>query len=149
MIRRSLSGNMNGIVFEPVEPFYGGVISTFDIISDFTKQYDTKITYGFNVAGMKIKCEEKFVNKTKEASLIFTGEGKVLDTKLTFYKEVPINTDIYENYDWMVKNGVLYVTLFEKINENHQFLYISSKKMNKFNDEICVSLESKNDTKRR
>lgn len=108
---------MNEIVFEPVEPFYGGVISTFDIISDFTKQYDTKITYGFNVAGMKIKCEEKFVNKTKEASLIFIGEGKVLDTKLTFYKEVPINTDIYENYDWKVKNGVLYVTLFEKINE--------------------------------
>lgn len=117
MIKRNLSGNMNGIVFEPVEPFYGGVISTFDIISDFTKQYDTKITYGFNVAGMKIKCEEKFVNKTKEASLIFTGEGKVLDTKLTFYKEVPINTNIYENYDWKVKNGVLYVTLFEKINE--------------------------------
>lgn len=92
---------------------------------------------------MKIKCEEKFVNKTKEASLIFTGEGKVLDTKLTFYKEVPINTDIYENYDWKVKNGVLYVTLFEKLTKNHQFLYILSKKMNKFNDEICVSLESK------
>ena len=35
----------------------------------------------------------------------------------TFYKEVPINTNIYENYDWKVKNGVLYVTLFEKINE--------------------------------
>ena len=43
MIRRSLSGNMNEIVFEPVEPFYGGVISTFDIISDFTKQYDTNV----------------------------------------------------------------------------------------------------------
>ena len=57
------------------------------------------------------------VNKTKEASLIFTGEGKVLDTKLTFYKEVPIDTDIYENYEWKVKNGILYVTLFEKFNE--------------------------------
>lgn len=94
-------------------------VSIFDstFTCDFKKQYDTKITYGFNVAGMKIKCEEKFVNKTKEASLIFTGEGKVLDTKLTFYKEVPINTDIYENYDWKVKNGILYVTLLEKINE--------------------------------
>ena len=94
-------------------------VSIFDstLISDFTKQYDTKITYGFNVAGIKIKCEEKFVNKTKEASLIFTGEGKVLDTKLTFYKEIPINTDIYENYEWKVKNGILYVTLLEKINE--------------------------------
>mgnify|MGYP004474646165 CR=1 FL=1 len=94
-------------------------VSIFDstLTSDFAKQYDTKITYGFNVAGMKIKCEEKFVNKTKEASLIFTGEGKVLDTKLTFYKEVPINTDIYENYEWKVKNGILYVTLLEKINE--------------------------------
>lgn len=94
-------------------------ISTLSLnfTSDFTKQYDTKITYGFNVAGMKIKCAEKFVNKTKEASLIFTGEGKVLDTKLTFHKEVPIDANIYENYDWKVKNGILYVTLFEKINE--------------------------------
>ena len=94
-------------------------VSIFDstLTSDFTKQYDTKIIYGFNVAGMKIKCEEKFVNKTKEASLIFTGEGKVLDTKLNFYKEIPINTDIYENYEWKVKNGILYVTLLEKINE--------------------------------
>ena len=104
-MKMSLNENMNG------------VISTFSIISDFTKQYDTKITYAFNVAGMKIKCEEKYVNRTKEAVLIFTGEGKVLDTKLTFYKEVPINTDIYEDYDWKVKNGILYVTLFEKINE--------------------------------
>lgn len=81
------------------------------------KQYDTKIVYAFDVAGMKIKCEEKFVNRTKEASLFFTGEGKILDDELKFYKKVPINTDIYEDYDWKVKNGVLYVTLFEKINE--------------------------------
>lgn len=81
------------------------------------KQYDTKIVYAFDVAGMKIKCEEKFVNRTKESSLKFIGEGKILDDKLEFYKEVPIDTDIYENYDWKVKNGVLYVTLFEKINE--------------------------------
>lgn len=92
-------------------------ISTLSFTSGFTKQYDTKITYGFNVAGMKIKCEEKFVNRTKAALLIFTGEGKILDTKSTFYKEVPIDTNIYEDYDWKVKNGVLYVTLFEKINE--------------------------------
>ena len=105
-------------LFSRLNCAYGNAsISTLSFTSDFTKQYDTKITYGFNVAGMKIKCEEKFVNKTKEASLIFTGEGKVLDTKLTFYKEVPIDTNIYEDYDWKVKNGVLYVTLFEKINE--------------------------------
>lgn len=114
------------------------------------KQYDTKIVYAFDVAGMKIKCEEKFVNRTKETSLKFIGEGKILDDKLEFYKEVPIDTDIYENYDWKVKNGVLYVTLFEKkLTKNHKFLDILSKKMNKFGDEICVSLESKNDTKRR
>lgn len=105
-------------LFSRLNCAYGNAsISTLSLTSDFTKQYDTKITYGFNVAGMKIKCEEKFVNKTKEASLIFTGEGKVLDTKLTFYKEVPIDTNIYENYEWKVKIGVLYVTLFEKINE--------------------------------
>ena len=99
---------------------------------------------------MKIKCEEKFVNKTKEASLIFTGEGKILDVKLNFYKEIPIDTNIYDSYDWEVKNGVLYVTLFEKrITVNPKFLDILSKKMNKFDDEICVSLESKNDIKRR
>lgn len=38
------------------------------------KQYDTKIVYAFDVAGMKIKCEEKFVNRTKETSLKFIGE---------------------------------------------------------------------------
>lgn len=78
MIRKSLSENMNGIVFEPVEPFYGGVISTFDIVSDFAKQYDTKITYGFNVAGMKIKCEEKFVNKTKKLHYFLQEKEKFL-----------------------------------------------------------------------
>lgn len=138
--------------FSRLDCAYGdATISTLSLnfTSDFTKQYDTKITYGFNVAGMKIKCAEKFVNKTKEASLIFTGEGKVLDTKLTFHKEVPIDANIYENYDWKVKNGILYVTLFEKINEKPPILDILSKKMNKFDDEICVSLESKNDTKRR
>ena len=94
-------------------------VSMFDstLACDFKKQYDTKITYAFKVAGMKIKCEEKFVNKTKEASLIFTGKGKILDVELSFYKEVPINTDIYEKYEWKVKNGILYVTLLEKINE--------------------------------
>lgn len=106
--------------FSRLDCAYGdATISTLSLnfTSDFTKQYDTKITYGFNVAGMKIKCEEKFVNKTKEASLVFTGKGKVFDTKLTFYKEVPIDTDIYENYEWKVKNGILYVTLLEKVNE--------------------------------
>ncbi len=104
--------------FSRLDCMYGDAsISTLSFTSDFTKQYDTKIIYGFNVAGMKIKCEEKFVNRTKEASLIFTGEGKVLDAKLTFYKKIPINTDIYEDYDWKVKNGILYVTLLEKINE--------------------------------
>ena len=139
--------------FSRLDCAYGdATISTLSLnfTSDFTKQYGTKITYGFNVAGMKIKCEEKFVNKTKAASLIFTGKGKILDVKLNFYKEIPIDTNIYDSYDWEVKDGVLYVTLFEKrITENPNFLYILSKKMNKFDDEICVSLESKNNTKRR
>lgn len=108
------------------------------------KQYDTKIIYAFNVAGMRIKCKER------PKSLEFTGEGKILDVKLNFYKEIPIDTNIYDSYDWEVKNGVLYVTLFEKrITVNPNFLDILSKKMNKFDDEICVSLESKNDIKRR
>lgn len=108
------------------------------------KQYDTKIIYAFDVAGMKIKC------KDRQKSLEFTGKGKILDVKLNFYKEIPIDANIYDSYDWEVKDGVLYVTLFEKrITENPKFLDILSKKMNKFSDEICVSLESKNDIKRR
>lgn len=108
------------------------------------KQYDTKIIYAFNVAGMRIKCKER------PKSLEFTGKGKILDVKLNFYKEIPIDTNIYDSYDWEVENGVLYVTLFEKrITVNPNFLDILSKKMNKFDDEICVSLESKNNTKRR
>ena len=80
-------------------------------------KYDTKIVYAFAVAGVKIKCKENFINRTKEASLEFTGKGKILDVELDFYKKILIDTNIYENYDWKVKNGVLYVTLFEKINE--------------------------------
>lgn len=37
---------MNGIVFEPVEPFYGGVISTFDIISDLQNNTTLKLHMG-------------------------------------------------------------------------------------------------------
>lgn len=70
---------------------------------------------------MKIKCEEKFVNRTKSMYLIFSGKGKVLNRELTFEETIYIDTDTYDRYDWNIKNGILYVTLYEKINERPDF----------------------------
>lgn len=82
---------------------------------------DNSKTYAYNVAGMKIKCEEEFKNRTKSMYLIFSGKGKVLDKELTFEEKFYVNTDIYDRYDWNIKNGVLYVTLYEKINPRPDF----------------------------
>ena len=86
-----------------------------------TLEKDNSKIYAYNVAGMKIKCEEKFVNRTKAMYLIFSGKGKVLDKELTFGETICVNTDVYNRYDWNIKNGVLYVTLYEKINERPDF----------------------------
>ena len=123
--------------------------NAYAVISDGEKQYEDKITYAFKVAGMKIKCEEKFVNRTKELSLLFTGKGKILDLEHTFVKEILINTEIYKSYDWTVKNGVLYVTLFEKINEKPPFfrekLAKNVKNKPDFTNETGISNDAQED----
>lgn len=86
-----------------------------------TLQKDSSKTYAYDVAGMKIKCEENFVNRTKAMYLNFSGKGRVLDEELTFEEAIYVNTDVYNRYDWNIKNGVLYVTLYEKINERPNF----------------------------
>ena len=91
---------------------------------------DNSTIHAYNVAGMKIKCEEKFVNKTETMYLIFSGKGKVLNRYLVFEEKIYIDTDIYDRYDWNIKNGILYVTLYEKINPRPDFKRIekSAKK---------------------
>lgn len=82
---------------------------------------DNSVTRAYDVAGMKIKCEEEFVNKTETMYLIFSGKGKVLDDEFIFNERILVNTDTYNRYDWNIKNGVLYVTLYEKINPRPDF----------------------------
>lgn len=86
-----------------------------------TLEKDNSKTYAYDVAGMKIKCEEEFVNKTESMRLIFSGKGKVLDEEITFKETIYIDTDTYDRYDWNIKNGILYVTLYEKINPRPDF----------------------------
>ena len=86
-----------------------------------TLEKDNSKIYAYNVAGMKIKCEEKFVNRTEAMYLNFSGKGKVLDEELIFKETIYINTNVYNKYDWNVKNGILYVTLYEKINPRPDF----------------------------
>lgn len=86
-----------------------------------TLQKDSSKTYAYDVAGMKIKCEEEFVNRTESMYLIFSGKGKVLNEEFAFKETIYIDTDIYDRYDWNIKNGILYITLYEKINQRPDF----------------------------
>lgn len=86
-----------------------------------TLQKDSSKTYAYDVAGMKIKCEEEFVNRTESMCLIFSGKGKVLNEEFTFEETIYVDTDTYDRYDWNIKNGILYVTLYEKINPRPDF----------------------------
>lgn len=86
-----------------------------------TLEKDNSKTYAYDVAGMKIKCEENFVNRTESMYLIFSGKGKVLDKEITFEETIYVDTDTYDRYDWNIKNGILYVTLYEKINPRPDF----------------------------
>ena len=44
-----------------------------------TLEKDNSKTYAYDVAGMKIKCEEEFINRTESIYLNFSGKGKVLN----------------------------------------------------------------------
>ncbi len=65
----------------------------------------------------------EFINKTKELFLIVTG--KFNDAMTGFENEInirlQIDTNIYCSYDYKIENGLLTITLFEKINEVPEF----------------------------
>lgn len=96
------------------------------LIADVEK--DNKRTIAYNVAGVKIKGEKIFENKTKTMKLHFYGESDILGHKVGFDKTITVNTDIYNKYDWYVSNGILYVVLFEKINKEPEFNRVEKPK---------------------
>ena len=110
------------ITLQAVDPIIYATSSVKFMNEDFgSVEKDNSVIRAFNVAGMKIKCEEGFVNKTQDVFLHFTGKGKILNNEFTFDKTIYVDTDIYDRYDWNIKNGVLYVTLYEKINPRPDF----------------------------
>lgn len=118
---------------KPVDPT---IITVNHLLKTLEK--DNSKIYAYNVAGMKIKCEENFVNKTESMRLIFSGKGKVLDGEITFKETIYIDTDTYDRYDWNIKNGILYVTLYEKINPRPDF-----KRVDKPTKKTAVEEENK------
>ena len=108
----------------PIEPAKLGAVDPIILtVNHLLKplENDNSKTYAYDVAGLKIKCEENFVNRTESMYLIFSGKGKVLDKEITFKETIYIDTDTYDRYDWNIKNGILYVTLYEKINPRPDF----------------------------
>lgn len=108
----------------PIEPAKLGAVDPIILTVNHllkTLEKDNSKTYAYDVAGMKIKCEENFVNRTESMYLIFSGKGKVLDKEITFEETIYVDTDTYDRYDWNIKNGILYVTLYEKINPRPDF----------------------------
>lgn len=104
------------ITLQAIDP---SIYATNSVIGTLEK--DNSKTYAYDVAGMKIKCEEEFINRTESIYLNFSGKGKVLNKEFTFERTIYIDTDTYDRYDWNIKNGILYVTLYEKINPRPDF----------------------------
>lgn len=111
---------------------YGGsIIMQNPNIYDYKEEKDNSVTYGYNVAGIRVKCDEIWNNKYKELSLRFYGEAEILCEKTTYERKLRVDTDVYDKYDWYVKDGILYVTLFEKINERPNFSRVEKAKKDK------------------
>ena len=120
-------------------PFYWDATATLSWDSYFDKtipfiKKNNAFVRAYNVAGIKIKCEEEFKNSTQKMSLHFYGKDKVLDKEISFNETIPVDTDIYNRYDWSVKNGVLYVTLYEKINPKPDFKRVEKEYSKKSTD---------------
>ena len=92
------------------------------------EEKDNKKTFAYDVAGLKIKGDKIFENKTKNMKLHFYGEGEILNVKKTFDETIVVDTNIYNKYDWYVSNGILYVILFEKINKEPEFVRVEKPK---------------------
>ena len=98
---------------------------------NYKEEKDNSVTYGYNVPGVRIECKEIWDNKNKKMSLKFSGSAKILDKEIVFTETIPVDTDVYDKYDWHVKDGILYITLFEKINERPKFSRVEKTKKNK------------------
>ena len=92
------------------------------------EEKDNKKTIAYNVAGIKVKGEKVFENKTKETKLHFYGESNILGKHIDFDETLTIDTDVYNKYDWYVSNGILYVVLYEKINKAPEFNRVEKPK---------------------
>ena len=107
-------------VISAIEPIsYTHILTLGELIA--TEEKDNKKTTAYNIAGIKLKCDKIFKNKTKETLLHFYGDGKVLGEEINFDETIFVDTNIYDKYDWYVNNGILYVVLFERINEQPKF----------------------------
>lgn len=95
---------------------------------DYKKEENNKLIYAYKVPGIRIKCEEIWNNKEKQFALNFFGENTIFDEIVSFNCKINVDTEIYEKYDWTVKDGILYVTLFEKINERPDFHRVEKSK---------------------
>ena len=123
----------------------GTIETSFLLTPDYKEEKNNKLIYGFNVPGIRIKCEEIWNNKERKLALHFYGENEIFNVKNCFDKTIDIDTDIYEKYDWTVKDSILYVTLFEKINERPDFHRVEkSKSPYKKKDVEATSVESEN-----
>ena len=113
---------------------YNGILTADSYMSMrcmSSEEKDNKKTYAYEVAGIKVKCEEIFENKTRFTYLHFYGEATILGLYRKFDEKILIDTDIYDKYDWKVVNGVLYVILYEKINKKPKFERVEKQKKNK------------------
>ena len=115
----------NSIRSDSFIPFSAGV--TIDN-SMAREEKDNKKTIAYNVAGLKIKGDKIFENKTKTTKLHFYGEGTILNVRKFFNETIIVDTDVYNKYDWHVSNGILYVVLYEKINKMPEFNRVEKAK---------------------
>ena len=132
MYKEEIKNNMSQ--YEPIIRFDNTIMKAentkviFMNLWDYKKEKDNKLIYAYKVPGIRIKCEEIWNNKEKQFTLKFFGENTIFDNVVSFNCKININTDVYEKYDWTVKDGILYVTLFEKINERPDFHRVEKNK---------------------
>ena len=101
----------------------GNLLTTADV--------DNKRIYVYNVAGVTVKVDKEFVNKTKETFLHITGSNDVFSTKLDINVTILVDTEVYDKFDYHVEKGLLYVELFEKINKAPKFDRVPKPKKEK------------------
>lgn len=115
--------NLLAEAITPLKPF------TISISGEVAwEEKDNKKTLAYCVPGIKVKCDEIYVNKTMSMSLHFYGEASILNSHSELDVTINVDTNIYDKYDWHVSNGILYVVLYEKINKRPKFTRVEKSK---------------------